>query len=111
MNQPDQQKALEVNRDAKSSERSAASTALGRGIVLPGDAAHEELCYVEHRFNDQLVPLPTSTTCWACRCRRITAAAAPTPSRMPAPWPASAEKAPAYAPSSPATRPSASIRS
>ena len=71
----------------------------------------EELCYVEHRFNDQLVPLAQKHNILACRCRPNTAAAAPTPSPTPGPWPALAAKAPASAPSSPATPPSASIRS
>ncbi len=39
----------------------------------------EELCYVEHRFNADLIPLRASTTFLACRCPQLMAAAARTP--------------------------------
>src|SRR5437899_1188173 len=83
---------------------------------------HEELCYVERRFNDRLIPLAKkhnlttsracpggcvfstvsfpwrkNTTSWACPCQRHTAAAAPMPSSTPRRSPGSARKAPAFA--------------
>ena len=72
---------------------------------------HEELCYVEHRFNDQVIPLAKKYNILGMLIPPEYGGRGADTVTYCAPWPASAARAPASAPSSPATPRSASTRS